>query len=126
MSTSDAVDRVLADLPDRTPREDVLAEIMRALADEIDVAQLADDKGKTRPASAAAGQLRAAMTELLQGRVRDGDADEAEDWSTPSAPAGAAPVRDAPKSGAGNVRARGGRGGKAAGKAADAVAAARR
>jgi hypothetical protein len=65
----------------------VLVQVATALALEIDMAQMPNDKGQTKAAAAAVRELRAVMDELLsKGRTDDDD-----DWT--AAP-GAATVRN--------------------------------
>ena len=126
MSVIAKLDELMLTLDGMTPEAWVLAESAYALALEIDMAQQADDQGKTRSCASAVTALRGVLAELIQKGRASGNSDEAEaDWTSPTV-IGLAPVRDAPKPGAGNARARGGRGGKAAPQAVDAVAAARR
>lgn len=109
-----AFDLFAADLPTRSAEVEVLVAAGRALALEIDVAQLADDNGKTKPAAAAVTALRALVDDLIaKGRAGVADPDEADDWAVPSV-VDLAPVRDAKKPGASNARPRGNRGGAAA------------
>ncbi len=109
-----AFDLFAADLPTRSAEVEVLVAAGRALALEVDVAQLADDNGKTKPAAAAVTALRALVDDLIaKGRAGVADPDEADDWAVPSV-VDLAPVRDAKKPGARNARPRGNRGGAAA------------
>jgi len=111
LSVSAALDDLVATLDKPSPHLQVLIESARALALEIDMAQQADEGGKTKAAAGAVRELRAVVDELLlKGRV-DADSEDA-DWS---APAGTTSIRDAPKPKAGDVRPRGRRGGAAAG-----------
>lgn len=119
MSVSDAFDELALTLDNRTAEVQVLIAAGEALALEIDTAQLADDKGKTKSASAAVTALRGLVDDLIaKGRAVVADPDEA-DWTKPTEPTSiagvrAAKVRDAAESGAGDARPRGRRGGAAA------------
>lgn len=119
MNVQDTFDALVSTLTDLSPEAEVLVAAGRALAVEIDDGAVPDDKGKTRPVSAAVTALRGLVDDLLvKGRARVADPGEAEadgDWSAPCAVADLAAVRDAAKPGKGNARARGGGGRKAAG-----------
>ncbi len=132
MSVIAKLDELLPTLDARTPEVEVLLTLAYALGLEIDTAQLADDQGKTRTCASAVRALQGVLAEVIAKGRKSGNSDEAEakaDWTnvTPiGAAAGPAAVRDGAQPAAGNARPRGGRGGKAAPKAADAVAATRR
>lgn len=127
MSVIAKMDDLLATLDAMTPEAWVLAESAYALALEIDVAQQADDQGKTRSCASAVTALRGVLAELIVKGRASASTDEADnDWTTPSAVVGLAAVRDAKEPGARDAGPRGGRGGAPAAQAVDAVAAARR
>ena len=112
MSVTAALAELVDTLDRPSPHLSVLIESAKALALEIDMAQAADENGKTKAAAGAVRELRAVVDELvLKGRT-DADSDEG-DWTAPGADS--SPVRLVPQPGAGDVRARGNRGGKAAG-----------
>ena len=119
MSVGFAFDQLVLTLDNPTAEVEVLVAAGHALALEIDTAQLADDKGKTKSASAAVTALRGLVDDLIaKGRASVADPDEG-DWTAPTEPTSiagvrAAKVRDAAKSGAGNARPRSRRGGAAA------------
>ena len=114
MSVVDAFAVLVDSLPTRSPEVGVLVEAGKALALEIDMAQLADDNGKTKPAAAAVTALRALIDDLIaKGRAGVADPDEADDWAAPSV-VDLAPVRNAKKSRPRNARPRGSGGGAAA------------
>lgn len=114
MSVGEAFNQLVLTLDNPTAEVEVLVAAGHALALEIDVAQLADDNGKTKSASAAVTALRALVDDLIaKGRAGVADPDEADDWAAPSV-VDLAPVRDAKKPGARNARPRGNRGGAAA------------
>ena len=115
MTVSDAFNALVLTLDNPTAEVEVLVAAGHALALEIDTAQLADDKGKTKSASAAVTALRGLVDDLIaKGRAVVADPDEADDWATPTPIADLAAVRDAPKPRARNAGARSGRGGAAA------------
>ncbi len=105
----------------RTPEVEVLVAAGSALALEIDTAQLADDKGKTRSAAAPVTALRGVVADLmLKGSAQNADFSPTveADWSAPQvvpAVADLAKVRNAKKPAAGNARPRSDRGGSTAG-----------
>ena len=107
MAMTDAVAALLATMPHLDEHGVVLAEAARALALEVDMAQVADDNGRVKPASSAVRELRAVVDELLTKGAADGEQD---DWT---ASPGAATVRDGAQRKA-DVRARGRGGGAAA------------
>ena len=115
MSVGEAFNALVLTLDNPTAEVEVLVAAGHALALEIDCAQLADDKGKTKSASAAVTALRGLVDDLIaKGRSVVANPDEAdEDWAAPSV-VDLAPVRDAKESGAGDSRPRSRRGGKAA------------
>ena len=114
MSVTDAFAELVATMDNLTAEVGVLVASGEALALEIDTAQLADDKGKTKSASAAVTALRGLVDDLIaKGRAVVADPDEADDWATPTPIADLAAVRDAPKPRARNAGPRG-RGGGAA------------
>ena len=103
----EAVAALLVTMSSLDEHATVLAAAARALALEVDMAQVADDNGRVRPASSAVRELRAVLDELqAKGRADD----EQDDWT---ASPGAAPVRDGAKRKA-DVRPRGRGGGSAA------------
>jgi len=108
MAVAAAVEVLVSSLVRRTEQVEVLVESARALAVEIDVAQVPDEKGRTRSAAAAVTALRGVVDEMVQRGGVDAGSD-GDDWSAP----GVAAVRDAARSGSGVVRRRG-RGGVAA------------
>ena len=119
MSVGFAFDQLVLTLDNPTAEVEVLVAAGHALALEIDTAQLADDKGKTKSASAAVTALRGLVDDLIaKGRASVADPDEG-DWTAPTEPTSiagvrAAQLRDAAKSGAGNARSRSRGGGAAA------------
>lgn len=114
VSVTGAFTALVATLDSRTAEADVLVEAGHALALEIDTAQLADDKGKTKSASAAVTALRGLVDDLIaKGRVDAGSHEAEADWSDPSV-ADLAKVRDAKEPGTRNARSRSGRGGATA------------
>lgn len=113
---AEAFNELVLTLDKPTAEVEVLVAAGHALALEIDTAQLADDKGKTKSASAAVTALRGLVDDLIaKGRAVVANPDEADDdWASPTPVADLAAVRDSAKPGAGNARARSRRGGAAA------------
>lgn len=115
MSVVAAFAELVGSLDNLTAEVRVLVAAGEALALEIDTAQLADDKGKTKSASAAVTALRGLVDDLIvKGRAVVDDTDEADDWATPTPIADLAKVRNASKPRAGNAGARSRRGGSSA------------
>ena len=112
MSVTGALGDLVATLDKPFPHLSVLIESAKALALEIDMAQQADDGGKTKAVAGAVRELRAVCDELILKGRSDADTDEG-DWSAPAV--GSAPVRHLPQHEARDLRSRGGRGGAAAG-----------
>lgn len=110
VDVGEAFKRLVLTLDNPTAEVEVLVAAGHALALEIDMGQLADEKGKTKSVSAAVAQMRGVMDDLIvKGRAVVADPDEADDWAAPTV-VDLAPVRDAKESGAGNARPRSGRG----------------
>ena len=109
---TEALNELVATLDKPSPHLQVLIESARALALEIDMAQSADDSGKTKAAAGAVRELRAVCDELILKGRSDADTDEG-DWSAPDTDS--AKVRHLPQPVARDVRARGRGGGAAAG-----------
>ena len=86
MSVIAKLDELQPTLTNRTEEVAVLLEAAYALGLEIDMAQLADDKGRTRSCASAVTALRGVVADLiLKGRTADvADAAEA-DWTAPAA-----------------------------------------
>lgn len=112
MSVTEALTELVETLDRPSAHLSVLIESAKALALEIDMAQAADEQGKTKAAAGAVRELRAVVDELIQKGRSDADTDEG-DWTAPVA--GSAQVRHIPQPGARELRPRSSRGGPQAG-----------
>ena len=115
MSVGEAFNVLVLTLDRPSAEVEVLVAAGHALALEIDTAQLADDNGKTKSASAAVRALQGLVDDLIvKGRNVVADPDETDtDWTAPTV-VDLAPVRDAKKPRASDARPRSNRGGSAA------------
>lgn len=110
MAVLASLNELIDELHDPSAEVRLLIESARALALEVDMAQGADENGRTKSAASAVRELRAVVDEITnKGRRADND----DDWSTPVTDL--AEVRNVAKPRSGDARSRSRRGGQAAG-----------
>ena len=87
MSVVAKLDELQHTLDRRTEEVAVLLEAAYALGLEIDMAQMADDKGRTRSCASAVTALRGVVADLIaKGRTSAGSEADTGDWTAPVTP----------------------------------------